>query len=39
MCDFVAYMLMIFAEWYIAEVRVNQPPDYAILERMRNRTI
>jgi hypothetical protein len=39
MCDMIAYILMIFADLYVADASLNQPPDYVVLNRMRNRTI
>jgi len=39
MCDVLAFMLRLFADWYIIDASANQPPDYVTLERMRNGTI
>jgi hypothetical protein len=39
MCDVIAYLLMLFADWYIADASANQPPDYVTLEKMRKGTI
>jgi hypothetical protein len=39
MCDLVAFILMVFADYYIADAGANQPPDYVVLGQMRNRSI
>jgi hypothetical protein len=39
MCDLLANILMIFADWYVFDAGANQPPDYVVLERMRKRTV